>query len=225
MPGFMFLEFLEVLMKKAIVFVDANNWYHNLKGWFKPGDIDITKVVNLIAKEKELDILGIRWYASMPNRQDNELIYKRQRAFLGGLQKKGVKIITRKLQRLSNKEIKKKRQDFIESWDLCDKCKPIVEGSFLDVADHHKKEKGIDVWIAVDMIRKSIIEEECDVCLLVSGDADFVPSLELVKKQGKDVLIAFVPRGYSSELRQKFPYFIIQKEDIAKCLKEYEKKK
>jgi uncharacterized LabA/DUF88 family protein len=219
----MFLKFLEIFMKKATVFVDANNWYHNVKLWFKPGDIDIIKVVKLISEEKEFDVVEIRWYASMPNRQDNELTYKRQRSFLGGLQKQGVKIITRKLQRLSNKEIKKKRQEFIESWDLCEKCKPIVEESFLDVADHHKKEKGIDVWIAVDMIRKSIIEKECDVCLLISGDADFIPSLELVKKQGKDVLSASVPSGYSSELRQKFPFLIIQKEDLAKCLKEYKK--
>ena len=28
-------------MKKAIVFVDANNWYHNVKKVFNPGDIDI----------------------------------------------------------------------------------------------------------------------------------------------------------------------------------------
>lgn len=209
--------------KKAIVFIDANNWYHNVKHWFKPSDIDIKKVVNLISKEKDLDVLEIRWYASMPNRQDNELVYKRQRAFLGNLQKQGVKIITRKLQRLSTKEIKKKRQDFIDAWDLCDKCKPIVEESFLDIADHHKKEKGIDVWIAVDMIRKSVIEKECDVCFLISGDADFVPSLELVQKQEKEVLSVFIPRGYSSELRQKFPFMIIQREDITKCLKEYKK--
>ena len=69
-------------MKKAIVFIDANNWYHNIKGWFRPSDIDIKKVVNLIVKDKNLDISEIRWYVSMPSIEENELIYKRQRSFL-----------------------------------------------------------------------------------------------------------------------------------------------
>lgn len=76
---------------KAIVFVDANNWYHNIKRWFRPGDVDITKLAELIASEMDLEILEIRWYASMPSIKDNELVYKNQRAFLGGLQKKVLK--------------------------------------------------------------------------------------------------------------------------------------
>src|SRR3989344_5632878 len=211
------------MSKKTIVFVDANNWYHNVKHWLTPGDLDIIKVVELLASKKDLDVVEIIWYASMPNIKDNELVYKRQRVFLGDLQKRGIKVITRKLQRLSNKEIKKQRQDLVDSLDLCDKCKPSVEGSFLDIADHHQKEKGIDVWIAIDMIRYSLIENKCDTCLLISGDADFVPSLELVQKQGKNVLSAFVPRGYSNELRQKFPFLVLQREDLSKCLKEYKK--
>ena len=95
-------------MKKAIFFIDANNWYHNVKGWFKPSDIDIKKVVDLISSGKKLSAVEIRWYVSMPSMEDNELIYKRQRSFLGHLEKQGIKIITRKLQRLSNKEIIKK---------------------------------------------------------------------------------------------------------------------
>ncbi|HIH32544.1 TPA: NYN domain-containing protein [Candidatus Woesearchaeota archaeon] len=40
-------------MKKAIVFVDANNWYHNVKKFFNPGHIDINKVAEYLCKEKE----------------------------------------------------------------------------------------------------------------------------------------------------------------------------
>src|SRR3989344_5372488 len=131
--------------KKAIVFVDANNWYHNLKGWFTPSEIDISKVVNFIAKEKKLEVLEIRWYASVLSIEDNKLDYMKHMNFLSILQGKGIRVITRKLQRLSNKEILKKRQELLESWDLCDVCKPIVNESFLDISDHSKKEKGIDV--------------------------------------------------------------------------------
>jgi uncharacterized LabA/DUF88 family protein len=209
--------------KKAIIFVDANNWYHNIKKLFRPSDLDIKKIVDLISFERKIEILEIRWYVSMPNRQDNELVYKRQRAFLGNLQKQGIKIITRKLQKLSNKELKKKRQNLIESWDLCDKCQPIVEESFLNITDNQKKEKGIDVWIAIDMVKEAILGK-MGCCVLISGDADFVPALELIQKElKKEVLSCFISRGYSNELRQKSPYLVLKKEKLNKCLKDYKK--
>ena len=36
-------------------------------------------------------------------------------------------------------------------------------------------EKGIDVMIASDMAKLCLLDEACDVCVLVSGDADFLP--------------------------------------------------
>ncbi len=204
-------------MKKAIVFVDANNWYHNIKGWFIPSDIDICKVVELISKKKNLKILEIRWYASVPDIEDDKLKYMRHMDFLASLRKRNVKVITRKLQKLSNKELLKKRQEFIKSWDLCEVCKPIVEASFLDIADHYQKEKGIDVWIAVDMVKK-VINNKIDCAILISGDADFVPAFDLIQNLKKEVLSCFVPRGYSNEIRQKFPYIILNKEELKKCL-------
>ena len=210
-------------MKRAIIFVDANNWYHNLKYSFRPSEIDICKVTELISKEKNLEVLEIRWYASVPDIEDNKLVYMRHMDFLSSLRKKGVKVTTRKLQRLSNKELKKRRQDFIESWDLCEVCKPIVEASFLDITEHSQKEKGIDVWIAIDMVKEAI-KENIDCAVLISGDAEFVPAFSLMKDVGKDVLSCSVPRGYSNELRQKFPYLVLKKEELNKCLNEYGKK-
>ena len=212
-------------MKKAIVFVDANNWYHNVKKIFNPGDIDLKKVGSLISKQFNLDVIEIRWYASVPSIADGELMYKRHRAFLGRLEKEGITIITRKLQRLSNKEIINKKQKTIDNLDLCDVCKPLVESVFLDLVDIKKKEKGIDIWIAIDMIRLSTIDNKCDTCILISGDTDFVPALEIIKKQGKEVLTSMVPWGYSSELRQKFPFFILKKETLMKCLRSYKNAK
>ena len=50
------------MSKKTIVFVDANNWYHNVKHWLTPGDLDIIKVVELLASKKDLDVVEIIWY-------------------------------------------------------------------------------------------------------------------------------------------------------------------
>jgi len=211
-------------MKKAIIFVDANNWYHNLKRLFTPSKIDIKKIAEFISEEKNLEILEILWYASVPDIEINKIVYLHHMNFLSGLRKRGVKVITRKLQKLSSKEIKKKRQQFIEDWDLCKICKPIVESSFLDMSDNFQKEKGIDVWIAIDMVKEAI-KGGIDTAILISGDADFVPAFSLIKEIGKDVLSCSVPRGYSNELRQKFPYLILTKEILTKCLKDYEPKK
>ena len=207
--------------KKAVIFVDANNWYHNLKYSVKPSKIDVCKLGELLSQKYDLDISEIRWYASVPDIEDNKLKYLMHMNFLGHLQKQGIKVITRKLQKFSTKELKKKRRELVESWDLCNVCKPIVDEAFLDIVDNQKKEKGIDVWIAIDMVKAAIDGMDC--CVLISGDSDFVPAFDLIKEIGKDVLSVSVPRGYSNELRQKFPYHILKKEDLNKCLKDYKK--
>jgi len=208
-------------MKRAIVFVDANNWYHNVKNYREPGEVDIIKIANLICKNKNFHLVEIRWYASIPNIADGGRMYYRHMSFLENLEKKGVKVIQRKLQTLSNKEIQKKKTNLIKNLDLCDSCRPIIEAEFLNLSDIKKKEKGIDVWLAVDMIKYCLMDGKCDVCILISGDADFVPALNLIKQQGKDVLVASVPSGFSKELRDKFEYFIIKRETLNKCLREW----
>ena len=81
-------------------------------------------------------------------------------------------------------------------------------------------EKGIDVLITADMIKKSFVENECEVCILISGDSDFVPVMEIIKEAKKEVISCCVLQGYGRELLQgKFRYFILKKEDIEKCLK------
>ena len=57
--------------------------------------------------------------------------------------------------------------------------------------------------------------------LFILGGADFVPALSLIESHGKEVLTAMAPFGYSSELRKKFPFFILRKETLMKCLRNY----
>ena len=83
-----------------------------------------------------------------------------------------------------------------------------------------KIEKGVDVLIASDMIRKSLIDKECQICILISGDADFIPSMQIIKDAGYEVIVCSPRYGFSNELRQgKFRYLILRKEDLDKCLK------
>jgi uncharacterized LabA/DUF88 family protein len=80
-------------------------------------------------------------------------------------------------------------------------------------------EKGIDVMITVDMIRKTILEKKCDCCVLISGDSDFVPVMRLIKSVVKEILTTSVLKGYARELLQgEFRFFILKKQDLKKCV-------
>jgi len=82
-----------------------------------------------------------------------------------------------------------------------------------------KIEKGVDVLIASDMIRKTLIENKCKVSILISGDSDFIPCMQIIKNAGYEVIVCSPRQGFSNELRQgNFRYLIIKKEDMNKCL-------
>ncbi len=210
--------------KKAIFFIDANNWYHNIKRYYTPSEIDITKMVKFLSEVKKYRVKEVRFYASVPSIEDGEAKYYEHMKYLESLQKSGFNVITRKLQRLSNLEIARRKQATIDNLDLCKDCKPLVEANFLDLADIKRKEKGIDVWIAIDMLNLSVIDNKCEGCVLISGDADFVPALEIIKQHGKEILTAMTPLGYSREIREKFPYFFLKKETLIRFFRDTKNK-
>jgi uncharacterized LabA/DUF88 family protein len=213
--------------KGAIMFIDGNNWYHNAKHITNPKDLDFNKIANLICKNFNLNLIQIRYYNSVPDISENPLKYHQHMDFLNDLEKHEIKVFTRKLQKTSTKDILREKAQVVDSLDLCRICKPLIRQNCLDcVGIINKKEKGIDVKIAIDMIRKCLIEKECDVCILISGDADFIPAMQTIKDAGKEVITASVPPGYSNELRSgKFRYLYLTRSDLNRnCVKDYSKK-
>ena len=139
--------------KKAIMFVDGNNWYHNVKSVVaKPRGIDFRKLAEMVAEQFDLDVVGIKYYNSVPDIEFSEEVYYKHMVFLAGLKQKGLDVNTLKLKKMK------------------------VGGKSFVV------EKGIDVMIAIDMINKTLLEKECECCVLVSGDSDFVPVMDLIKE-------------------------------------------
>jgi len=179
-----------MVKKRAIVFIDGNNWYHGVKRIVrKPKSVRFEKLARLIAGKFDLDILEIRYYNSVPDIDLGEDNYYKHMVFLAGLKKKGIVVNTNKLKKLR------------------------VGGKVLRV------EKGVDVMIATDMINKSLVEKECDCCVLISGDSDFVPAMRLIKDAGKEVLTASVLKGYARELLQgEFRFWILKKGDLDMCV-------
>jgi len=162
------------LKKLAIVFIDGNNLYHNLKNIIKPSEIDFKKLADFICSKFNLNLKEIRYYNSIPDISDNEITYHKHLNFLSGLEKQGIIVKTRKLTKL-------------------------------------KKEKGVDVLIASDIIRNTIIDKKCDV----------IPVMEIIKDLKKEVITAMVLNGYARELMQgRFRFLILKDKDILdNCLK------
>jgi len=175
--------------KKAIIFIDGNNWYHNLKSILKPRLADFRKLSDLIAKHFDLDILEIRYYNSTPDIGLGEDVYYKHMVFLNNLKKKGFVVSTRKLKKIK------------------------VDGKIIRV------EKGVDIMICADIVDKILLQKECDCCVLITGDSDYVPIMHLIKDQKKEVLTVSVLKGYARELLQgDFRFWILKKEDLNKCL-------
>ena len=62
------------------------------------------------------------------------------------------------------------------------------------------EEKRTDVNIATHMVNDAW-EDAYDLAILVSGDSDLVPPIEVVTAHGKPVFVAFPPRRQSNDLK------------------------
>ena len=179
-----------------MIFVDGSNWYHNVKSIVdKPRVVDFGKLANLICKKFDFDVLDIRYYNSIPDIEMGDENYYKHMVFLAELKKKGLVVNTRRLKKIRS------------------------QGKNLRV------EKGVDVKIASDMIDLCLVRDICDVCILISGDADFIPAMKVIKGQGKEVITASVGKGYSRDLRSgDFRYIVLKRNDLDKCFKNYNEK-
>ncbi len=203
----------------TIVFIDGNNLYHNLKGSFiNPGSIDLIKLSELVCEHFNCVRLKTIYYNSVPSIADGEETYYKHIKFLGEVKKLlNFEVRTRKLQRSSTNEKVQLINKELSALGLCETCLPIVKVHWEDyIGAVNIREKGIDVMISADMIKAALIDKACDACILISGDADFIPSMDLIKKSGKAVFSACTAKGYSFDLRNAHGWFILDK----KLLKE-----
>ena len=62
--------------KRAIVFIDGNNLYHNLKATgIKPSDINLEKLSDFVCRRFKCTRLKTIYYNSIPNIKDSESTY------------------------------------------------------------------------------------------------------------------------------------------------------
>ncbi|MBU1158355.1 MAG: NYN domain-containing protein [Candidatus Thermoplasmatota archaeon] len=206
----------------AIIFIDGNNFYHNSRSMgIKPGSIDFDKLINFICLEFKCNRKQVRYYNSEPDISDGTKKYYGAQKFFSELKKLGFIVQTRKLQKQSNEKEINARIKVIDDEEYCPICRPLVENACIQcVGRFSKKEKGIDVWIAIDMLNLCLLRNECDMCILVSGDGDFVPALDIIKGSGKEVASTSVYHGYSNLLREKHRFKTITEQELEGLLKQ-----
>lgn len=81
-------------------------------------------------------------------------------------------------------------------------------------------EKGVDVQIAVDLVRGAI-KNEYDTCYLISSDTDLLPAIHTAKDEGKRVIYVgfedFISRALSKNCSS---YLILRKNQILQFAKD-----
>ena len=161
----------------------------------------------IIAAELKVQLAGmgfglvrVYFYDATKNGTLEPEQYSKQQAFHERLKKDIPELIlrTRKLKYIFvNGRLEKAKAKSA----FCSNCKPKI-GKFLSDAGLQKlsKEKGIDIMLVTDMV-KGAFQDRFEVALLATGDADFVPAVELVQTLKKEVVNLHFYAGSSSELR------------------------
>jgi uncharacterized LabA/DUF88 family protein len=176
--------------KRALVFIDGNNFYYKLKDVIS-GKTEVIKLLefnytefarNLIKKDS---LIEIRYYVGVIRRQQGadrekaEKLYGNQQKLIAKLQQQNI---------------------------------PVILGNLIQHPDKSFHEKGVDVRIAVEMIRLAR-EDKYNVAYLLSSDTDLVPAVEEVRSFNKQVCYVGFSKGQSFGLTKASNNTILLREE------------
>lgn len=160
--------------ERVIIFIDGSNFYHSVKDTFElfPDEVEDVEVFKkLLEFLKRNRMLICAFYYNAPlDISYDKEIYSRQQRFFDRLNN----IPGLKVVRCRLRKIKK--GDKVEY-----------------------RVKGDDIKLTVDMI-SGAYENQYDTAIIVSGDGDFKPAVDKVRKLGKRVENAYLPISRSSAL-------------------------
>ncbi len=176
-------------MEKIMVFVDGNNFYRGCKDNLGRVDVDIAKLGHIFAKILSSTLIRTYYYNAWISDRFDPIGHEKQRKFFESLER--APQLTVKFGRLIYHPMREGG----------------IEGRFFPT------EKGIDVQIAVDMIRIGLLKA-CDTVVLVSGDSDFIHAITFVKDLGLNVCVANFSKGASRELLSHSDQRILLSEEL-----------
>jgi uncharacterized LabA/DUF88 family protein len=137
----------------AITFIDGQNLFASARGAFgvTAPSFDVVALSQAVAEAKGWQVEQVRFYSGVPSERDNPSLHRAWARQLRRMRAEGVHVTVRPLRR----HRKRGRLD---------------DGTTAEFTV--LEEKGIDVRIALDIVR-AVIDRSCDVVLLFSQDQDF----------------------------------------------------
>jgi len=181
-----FTEFCDLTKKypneRVQVFIDQSNLYKVVEKAYPGHQLDYKKLaMKLVGRRK---LVRINIYVSTLNPEWDSEPSKAQERFISALI--DVPFVTVKTRLL--------------------RYKPIMKHG-IRVGMKRDREKGIDILLATDMLSQAYVGGY-DSMILVSGDGDYAPVLEEIKKMGKRVENAFLEESRSNALRRVSDIFV-----------------
>lgn len=184
--------------KRAFLFIDSSNFYHTLKdsnalAWFSYADL---------YKElsKQYNITKVFFYDAVKSIDIEPEQYSKQQIYHQSLVK-SIPNLALRLRKLRYLGANNRVEEELKKTNFCEKCLQKVRGFLLRAGlVKLSKEKGIDIMLATDMIRAAF-EEQFDIALIATGDADFVPAVKMVQTFKKEVVNIHFYSNSASELR------------------------
>jgi uncharacterized LabA/DUF88 family protein len=173
---------------RAYVFFDGQNLFHDAEREFDVPhpDFDPFKLANLVCSRRGWDLRHVRFYTGVPTEQQNRtwsVFWANKGAAMKRL---GIEVVTRKL---NYKTVSIKLYDQVKIYLPdgseypgrlhFDNLAEAPDGVILEATTF--TEKGIDVRLAVDMIR-FFREGQYDVSLVFSRDKDLAEAVDEVKR-------------------------------------------
>lgn len=156
------MHYNEPTIKRTVVFIDGQNLYRSAKeafGYFYP-NYDVKLLSDNICAGQGWQISEIRFYTGVPDLRDDSLWHNFWNKKLASMGQRGITIFSRAL-RYRNQIVK------------------LPDGS--NYTFLVGQEKGIDVRIALDIIRLAH-EQVFDVCLVFSQDQDLSEVADEVRR-------------------------------------------
>jgi uncharacterized LabA/DUF88 family protein len=223
--GFLFSEdILVVGGKRAILFIDGNNWYHGMKsvGVEQPAQLSYCKIAaKLVGAARSW--VASRYYIGRVTQEWSRQLVADQRRFLSQYEAEDSRN-TVHYGRLERREVRSEAAHELLAYlgALKTKIDQSVYQHLIDIGNRHKNaytqvEKAVDVMLAVDLVIKAQ-RDEFDVAYILSADGDYTPAVSFVRESGKAVFAVSATSG--AELAKTVNSFIrIRKEWFADCYK------
>jgi len=162
-------------MNRVAVFIDGNNFYFGLRKLYGKNKslkvFDFKGFADFLADKGE--VVKIYYYNAQLDREFNSDKFESQKEFFS------------KLKKIPNFNLV-----------LCRLLKRNITGT----NKHYYIIKEDDIHMAVDMVDGSA-ENIFDLAILVSGDGDFVPAVNSVKKRNKKIKNVYFERSSSRTLK------------------------